>query len=224
MVSAATWAESAQVWIFAAQLVVLIIAAVVGWYQVREARRLREQQIRPFVVIDFEVEPDLTVYLEVSNLGSSLARDVRIQIDPPLESAVDVDVADLKMLREGIGTVAPGKVYRMFFDQGFRRVETDLPMNHIATLIYTDETGERRFKETLNLDLDQYKAMQFIKEGTVHDLYKQLQAINKTMEKWGWRSGNGLITMTPEMSRQEEDRMVEERQKRHHRREGSDQG
>jgi hypothetical protein len=94
-------------------------------------------------------------------------------------------------------------------------------MNHVATLTYTDETGERPFEETLNLDLDQYKAMQFIKKGTVHDLYKQLEAMNKVMGKWGWRLGNGLIALTPEESRQEEDRMVKEMEERRRQREAT---
>jgi hypothetical protein len=58
------------------------------WNQVREARRLREQQSRPFVVIDFDIERGVVeTYLEVANLGNSLARDVTFEITPPLASA-----------------------------------------------------------------------------------------------------------------------------------------
>lgn len=206
----ATWAESAQVWIFTAQLVVLIVAACFAYYQVREARRLREQQIRPFVVIDFEVEPNLIIYLEVTNLGNALARDVRIQIDPPLKSAVDFDAAGLKMLNEGITTLAPGKVYRTFFDQGNKRVETDLPMNYVATLTYTDQDRKRPFEERLNLDLEQYEAIRFIKKKTLGDLTEQVEAVAKLLAKWNSNIGCGLIAMTPDQARQEEGRILEE--------------
>jgi len=210
-----TWADRAQVWIFGVQLVVLIAAAAVAWRQVREARRLREQQIRPFVVVDFEVEGwNTNVYLEVGNLGASLARDVRIDIDPPLESAIDIDVGSLKMLNEGIATLAPGKVYRTFFDMGFRRDEAKLRMTYEATVTYTDETGERSFRETLNLDLDQYMNMRFVQKRGVHDLYKQLESIRKVMEGWGWGSGQGLVAMTPAEARRETERIVQEMQDR----------
>ncbi len=51
-----TWTDIATTAILAAQLVVFAAAAAVGWRQVGEARRLREAQTRPFVVVDFDVE------------------------------------------------------------------------------------------------------------------------------------------------------------------------
>jgi hypothetical protein len=214
----ATWAETAQVWLFGAQLVVLVAAALVAWRQVYEARRLREQQTRPFVVADFEVESDTTVHLQIANLGTSLARDVKIVIDPPLESAINTDLGNLKMLNEGIATLAPGKMYRCLFDMGFRRVEANLPMNHVATVVYTDETGKRPFKERLDLDLGQYMNMKFVQRRGVHDLHQQLEAIHKTIENWG-HDQHGLIAMTPEEARQEDDRVLQEIRERKRQRE-----
>lgn len=66
------WADIAQTAILGGQLFVLAVAAVVAWRQVREARRLREQQIRPFVVVDFEVDRSL-FFLAISNVGTTLA-------------------------------------------------------------------------------------------------------------------------------------------------------
>jgi hypothetical protein len=48
------WPEVATVAILAAQLLVLFVAAVVALFQAREARRLRLEQQRPFVVIDVD--------------------------------------------------------------------------------------------------------------------------------------------------------------------------
>lgn len=80
------WPEVATVAIVGIQPIVLVIAAMVAWSQAREARLLREQQSRPFVVIDFSIERAVETYLEVSNLGNSLARDVELEIAPPFES------------------------------------------------------------------------------------------------------------------------------------------
>jgi hypothetical protein len=35
-------------------LVVLVVAAGLAWREVRDAQRVREEQARPFVLIDFE--------------------------------------------------------------------------------------------------------------------------------------------------------------------------
>lgn len=211
MENSVTWTDIAQVGLVAAQLVVLIAAAIFAWRQVKEARELREEQNRPFVVVDFDVEQGYMIHLEVMNMGTSLARDVRIEIEPPLESAIDIDVGKLKMLNEGIATLAPGKKLRTFFDMSFRRNEDrpDLPLNYTARITYTDEKRKRTFDEELNLDMDQYMHIRTVTRHDVHDVHDQLERIRKVIEKWGWSGGRGLVSMSPEESREESQRMIE---------------
>jgi hypothetical protein len=212
-----TWTDVAQVGLVGAQLVVLIVAAIFAWRQVKEARELREEQNRPFVVVDFDVEGGYLTFLEVANLGTSLARDVRIEIDPPLESASDVDMSNLKMLNEGIVTLAPGKKYRTFFDMGFRRADSDLPMNYTAKVSYWDEKRKRPFDETLNLDLDLFMNLKTITRHDVHDIHKQLEEIRNVIKKWTAGTGSGLLAMSLEEVRDEGERRmaaIEERERK----------
>jgi hypothetical protein len=211
----------AGVRLVAAQLGVLLLAAAVAGWQVLEARRLRLERNRPFVVVDFDLDlaKGYLIFFEVLNPGTSLACDVRIEIEPPLESSVDVDMGKLKMLNEGITTLAPGKKLRTFFDMSFRRNEDekDYPMNHLATVRYTDETGKRSFTEKYNLDLDQYMNMQFVTNHGVEDIYDEIKRTRTMMEKWGWSGGRGLVAMTPEEGRRESEQMraaMEERRRR----------
>jgi hypothetical protein len=213
-----TWTDEFQVYLVTAQLLVLVVAAVVAWRQVREARELRLEQNRPFVVVDFDLDESkgYLIFFEVTNMGTSLARDVQFEIDPPLESAIDVAVDKLKMINEGIATLPPGKKLRTFFDMSFRRNENrpDLPMNHKATVRYADEKRKRHFTETYDLDLDQYMNMQFVTKRGLHDIYEQLEKTRRVMEKWGWGGGRGLVAMTPEEGRKEGDRVVAEMEER----------
>jgi hypothetical protein len=125
------WTEILGAAILAAQLLVLLVAAGVAWYQAKEARRLREDQSRPFVVIDVDFVGTSELFLFVRNLGTSLARDVRIVIDPPLKSSIeDIEVAKFKMLSDGITTLAPGKELRTFFDQDSGATN---PISHSST-------------------------------------------------------------------------------------------
>jgi hypothetical protein len=219
------WTDIAQVALVGGQLLVLIAAAIFAWRQVKEARELREEQNRPFVVVDFDVEDGYMVYLEVVNMGTSLARDVRIEIDPPLESAIDIEIGKLKMLNEGIATLAPGKKYRAFFDMSFRRNEDrpDLPMNHTARVRYWDEKRKRSFDETLDLDLDQYMHINTVTRHGLHDIYGQLEKIRKIFEKWTSGTGRGMLAMTPEDSRAESKRQLEAMEERERKREAQDE-
>lgn len=195
------WTEVATVGLIALQLFVLIAAALFARRQVNEARELREQQNRPFVVIDTDFERASELFLHVTNLGTSLARDVKIDIEPPLKSAVDIPVEKFKMLSDGISTLAPGKELRTFFDLGFRRHESDLPLVYAATITYSDETGRRRFEEKIDLDLEQYMHLHFASRDEIHDVHARLKEIRDIFRKWAWSGGNGLLTI----SRQEAD-------------------
>jgi hypothetical protein len=91
----AAWAAWATVGIY-------VVLGLFAWTQVREARKLREEQARPFVIVDFEA--GFLVYLTVENLGRTMARDVRINFDKPLESTLPgrPDIDESPLFREPI--------------------------------------------------------------------------------------------------------------------------
>ena len=107
------------------QLVILGGAAAVAIYQALEARRLRKDQARPFVVVDFEPERPSVMNLVITNVGKTMARNVRIAADPPFESSQDeshpMSLAQLKIFTDGIPALAPGKRIALLFDLLNRR-------------------------------------------------------------------------------------------------------
>jgi hypothetical protein len=76
--------------------------------QVLQARRLREEQARLFVIVDFEA--GFLVYLTVENIGRTMARDVTIRFDKPLESTLSGprEIDESPLLRKPIPTLPPG--------------------------------------------------------------------------------------------------------------------
>lgn len=190
------------------QLLVLIAAALYARSQVSEARKLREQQNRPFVSIDFEMEGNSLVFLEVSNLGTSLARDVKFEINPPLQSAIDLPFEKMKMLNEGISTLAPGKRIRTFFDSGFQRYESDLPNFYEVKVSYRDEDRRRTFDESLDLDLEIFLHLSTVTRHGVHDINARLKEIRDLMKKWSGSGNRGLLAMSPEEARSESERSM----------------
>jgi hypothetical protein len=52
---------------------VLLIAAIVAWRQVREARHQREEQARPFVVMTLEIGNTVAEF-RIENVGRTIAR------------------------------------------------------------------------------------------------------------------------------------------------------
>lgn len=93
-------------------------------------------------------------------------------------------------------------------------------MNHTVRVRYKDEKGKRSFDETPNLGMDQYMNMNTVTRHGLHDIHKELEKARKVLEKWGWGGGRGLVTMTPEESREESERMIEAMGERQRRSEG----
>ena len=191
-----------------AQLVVLAVAALVAWRQVREARRLREQQIRPFVVIDFEVEQHV-FYLTVANVGTALARDVTFDIDPAFTTSVTTQVAELKMLTDGVSSLAPGKRIRTFFDAATQRRPQQFPDRYRVCIRYRDQDRERSFNDEVDLDLGIYRNLGYVDRKGLHDLHERVKDVVDVMRGWG-SSGGGLLAMSPVQAREEANRRIKE--------------
>ena len=180
------WTDEAQVWLVAGQLLILVVAAVFAFWQVKEARRLREEQTRPFVVVDFEpIEIHGFFDLVVKNTGPTMARDVTIDFDPPIRSATEHDtpIAELKVFKDGIPTLAPGKEYRMHYAFGPRHHESGLPDEYRARVRYSDQERRRSFDEEMDLDLGLYWSQVRTNVHGIHYVHKRLEEIRDVLRK-----------------------------------------
>ena len=74
---ATDWA-AVTAWAAWATIAVYVVLGIFAWLQVLQARRFREEQARPFVIVDFE--PGFLVYLTVENIGRTM-RVTRSQAD-----------------------------------------------------------------------------------------------------------------------------------------------
>jgi hypothetical protein len=210
-VSDPTWTDIAGAAILFAQLLVLIGAAIVAWHQVREARRLREERNRPFVVVDFDrQEGSRAILLTISNIGTSLARDVRFEFTPELESTWSyVPFSELKMFRDGIATLAPQKMIQTIFDIAPQRFDRrhELPDVYEARVNYKDERAQRSFEETMHLDLGIYWNLTHVERRGIHDMHERLKDIREEMKKWT-ATGGGLLRVSPDDMAAREERWL----------------
>jgi len=209
-----TWTDVAGVALVAAQLVVLVVAALVATRQVAEAKRLREEKARPFVVVDLDVQRHV-IFFVIANLGSTLARNVRLKISPPLDSAIDVSLAKLKMLTDGIPNLAPGKEYRTVLDSFIQREAAGVfPDAYTVSISYEDETGRRPFSEEHVLDIGLYRNLMHVTDDDVRDIKKSLDKIQKEMKKWTAGTRGGLLRLSPDERDERNERLNRELEER----------
>lgn len=175
----ATWA-AAGAW---ATVAVYVILAVYAVKQVGEARRLREQQVRPFVVVHFEA--DWLTDLVVENIGVTIAYDVHISFDPALTSTLGKPWGweESTLFTDGIPTLPPRKRIVVYFDSLIQRFESDLPLSYTATVTYKGTGKKQVFTETHVLDLGLYKGTSPPPKG-LPELVDKVGEVHKEMKKW----------------------------------------
>ncbi|WP_432507235.1 hypothetical protein [Kineococcus arenarius] len=166
----------------AGTLVVAVWALVYAHGQLKEARTLRREQAQPYVVVSADTAKvsQHLVDISVANLGTTGARDLSITSTPPLVRTGD-SYTDV-VLPDGAPFLAPGQVWRTFWDSTIEREGSGLPDRFEITVSYTDSFGERH-STTSVLDWNVFRGRMFATEYGVHDVVKTLREVKKTLDK-----------------------------------------
>lgn len=180
-------------------LLTALTAAVFAWRQIREARRTREAQAQPFVVVD--IQPGRVwvnlLTLVIQNTGTTLARDVRIAFDPPLTTSLtDSKLPGGVLVSEGITALPPGRRIEMLFDLSHERLEQQLPMRYTVTVDFSDFRRRRMSQLAYVVDLTYLYEMRIIGEKSVHDIAVSLDEIRQEIQRWRSTQGPGLAVWT----------------------------
>jgi hypothetical protein len=148
------------------QFLVLAVAAIVALIQASEARRLREAQAEPFVVVDFDADEDFLI-LVISNIGTTMAENVRLTFKPELRSSWDdkdalTPLRDTRAFKEGISSLAPGKRFRAYFDSLFERSSDVLPDAYHVSIAFDAPALKKRLTREVALDLGIYRNLNLV--------------------------------------------------------------
>ena len=84
----------------------LVVAAGI-LYQGREARRARNDEDRPQIIVDADYTGRFTTNIVVRNIGHGVARNITFAFSAPLESTSGYDITELPYFQNGINFMAP---------------------------------------------------------------------------------------------------------------------
>jgi hypothetical protein len=192
------------------QFLVLVVAAVVAWWQVKEARRVREAQAQPFVIVDLEVRRADEIYLVISNIGGTIARNVRLDFDPVLTSTLDekeglTPPRDLKPLGDVIPSLPPGKRIAMLLDIFHQRDPDKYPDRYDVTALFFAPALKRHVTDHGVIDLGVYRNAIPESRRDVHDVHERLNELVRETRKWTAPLSRGLLMTTREDEKRQAD-------------------
>lgn len=178
---------------------VAVAAAVFAFFQVKELRDNRREQMRPYVAAYLELGREVEVnmmFLVVKNFGETTARNITAKSDKPMKRAWghQQDPEDLPLF-DKLHALVPGQEWRTLFDWGPARFKAELNDAYTLTISSHDSTGKKLPDETFVIDWAVYKPTRNIGVKTVHDVGKSLIKIQDTLARWG-EGAHGLKVWT----------------------------
>ena len=76
-------------------------------YQGRQARKARDDQDRPQIIVDADSTGRFTTNIVVRNIGHGMAKNITFEFSAPLEGASGKDVTEMPYFKHGINFMAP---------------------------------------------------------------------------------------------------------------------
>ncbi len=168
-------------------LLLAVAAAIFGFVQFREARRIREEQAQPYVAMYMEpAEADpQAVDLIIKNFGATAAKDVRVKIDPPLKQLAGGETTDVKV-PSLIRTLVPGQSWTTFWDTAIARNTVEgVPKTHTATITFRDARGRDLGPYTFDLDWDAIIERGWIVTYGMHQLAGAVRDVRDLLKNRG---------------------------------------
>jgi hypothetical protein len=167
----------------------LVVAAGI-LYQGREARRARNDEDRPQIIVDADYTGRFTTNIVVRNIGHGVARNITFAFSAPLQSTSGHDITDLPYFRDGINFMAPQTSLPAVWDS-YQNVVKNLREKGLTggvtiTSYYEDRQGERYETEwTINPLLLEGSGYSDYKgyEDEVQALQDQARAMEKISEE-----------------------------------------
>ena len=115
-------------------------------YQGRQARKARDDQDRPQIIVDADYTGRFTTNIVVRNIGHGMAKNITFEFSAPLQSTSGADITELPYFKHGINFMAPQTDIASVWDSYQNVVqnlkEKDLTEGITITSRYEDRNGE----------------------------------------------------------------------------------
>ncbi len=157
---------------------VALVALIVAWRQLREARRVREEQAQPNVFVDMRRIKGNIIELYVKNIGSTIAYDVQLKSTPELSS-----LGEHFWVFDSLPALAPGQEWSTIWENNAPdRFHSNLPETYQVEVLFKDSKGRKHAVPNI-LDWRSQWQRVFLLSKDVGDVANRLTDIRNDQRK-----------------------------------------
>jgi type II secretory pathway pseudopilin PulG len=149
--------------------------------------RMHQDAAQPYVHADFRVHPQegVLLMLVIANSGPTVATDVDVRFEPPLQSAEEDPVPS-----KHLASLPPGRRLAWTFASGLTVFEGDYPKRFTVTITGTGPFGPLPVL-SYDLDLQDFYNTSAKPEGTLHSIAKSVEKVAEAVERAPRRPASG---------------------------------
>lgn len=145
-------------------------------------RELMQQTAQPYVWAD--IQPDMQqgtmLHLVVGNSGPTMARNVRVVIDPPIPESSKysgVTVAAQTRIKDGVLSLAPGRVIRWSLGRGFDLLENENDATTYSLKVTADGPYGALPSEEFEIRPSDWREARDAPDGNLHFVRKEIEKL-----------------------------------------------
>ena len=188
MRSIVNWCNVNQGFVMALLTLIYVVATMVLVYITHRSAR---NQTRPVVAFDLILEKAL-VYLQVRNVGLTMARRIRFDVSPSLKTCLggnrmspsEKTQKPIRLLSDGIPMIAPAGEIRTFLGmfETFKEFYPDL--RFWGNVKYVD-SANREYKDPIEVDLSPYVELIPVKPKGLNEIAQKVEEIKREIQNIG---------------------------------------
>jgi len=152
-------------------IITTILIFVANYFSVKELKRTREDQTRPYVIVYLDVFPSQIVQLIIHNTGKTVAKNVRITSVPELNKPKEFPLKKSYFFTKSVPSIPPDYKYFAFVGKfNELKTKTGTYEKYTFTVTYNDSSNKNKYSETFYSDLNVTVNVPKINELKMHDL------------------------------------------------------
>jgi len=149
-------------------------------YEIQDIRN-RRHTFLPLVKFDVEVRHGVAITLVVSNIGNSIAQDVKFNFLTPLVWKDNREMPPL--LKDGTKYLSPGEIHKFHYESFLSTVNNEIPSNIDVEVSYIHPEIGQRISDVFRVDFKNYQNS-LVNEPELYQLGKTIEkALGKLADK-----------------------------------------